>query len=157
MVNIIFTVTPMSALGSAALLTLLRLSGTHRCCLKWGGSVFILVIRRGVCVNAAVYFKAISPMTLPIGSLFLSTYTTLHTLFGFLPVPCVHCCGFRDYGTPQRSTLCLVISFFRRLLHLLIIIRPNTPIFLTDEQLACYFFFCVVLLCWYLLTIRFRL
>ena len=29
-----------------------------------GGSVFILVIRRGVCANAAVYFKAISPMML---------------------------------------------------------------------------------------------
>ena len=39
-----------------------------------------------------------------IGSLFLFTYMTLHTLFGFLPVPCIHCCGFRDCGTPQRST-----------------------------------------------------
>ena len=39
-----------------------------------------------------------------IDSLFLSTYTTLHPLFGFLPVPCVYCWGFRDCGTPQRST-----------------------------------------------------
>ena len=35
-VNIAFTVTPMSAPGSAALLTLFRLSGAHRCCPTWG-------------------------------------------------------------------------------------------------------------------------
>ena len=74
----------------------------------------------------------------PIGSLFLSTYTTLHTLFRISPVPCVHCCGFRDCGTPQRSTLLSVVDFFRRLLRLLIIIRPDTPIFLAGEQLACF-------------------
>ena len=34
-VNIAFTVTPMSAPGSAALLTLFSLSGTHRCCPTW--------------------------------------------------------------------------------------------------------------------------
>ena len=69
-----------------------------------GGSVFILVFRQECVPNAAVYFKAISQWHNSIGSLFLSTYTTLHTLFGFLPVPCVHCWGFRDCGTPQRST-----------------------------------------------------
>ena len=80
--------------------------GTHLCCPTWGFGLHP-ILSTGVRANAAVYFKAISFMTQPIGSLFLSTYTTLHTLFGFLPVPCVHCCGFRDCGTPQRSTLCL--------------------------------------------------
>ena len=46
MVNIAFTLTPMSAPGSAALLTLFRLSGTHCCCSTWGGLVFILVLRQ---------------------------------------------------------------------------------------------------------------
>ena len=57
--------------------------------------------------------------------------------FRISPCHCVHCCGFRDCGTPQRSTLLSVVDFFRRLLRLLIIIRPDTPIFLTGEQLAC--------------------
>ena len=81
--------------------------GYHRCCPTWG-SVFILVFRRGVCANAAVYFKAISPMTQPHRFLVsLHIHDTRQSLFGFLPVPCVHCFGFRDCGTTQRSTLCL--------------------------------------------------
>ena len=73
-----------------------------------------------------------------IGSLFLSTYMTLHTPFGFLPVPCVHCCGFRDCSTSKEIDSLSVLGFFRRLLRLPIIIRPDTPIFLTGEQLACF-------------------
>ena len=72
-----------------------------------GGSVFILVFRRGVCANAAVYFKAISPMTLPHRFLVsLHIHDTTYS-FRISPCPCVHCCRFRDCGTPQRSTLCL--------------------------------------------------
>ena len=70
-----------------------------------GGFGFHPSLSTGVCAIAAVYFKAISPMTQ-----FHRFLVSLHmhdnptALFGFLPVPCVHCCGFRDYGTPQRST-----------------------------------------------------
>ena len=72
-----------------------------------GSSVFILVFRRE-CVPMQRWTLRLSVLWHNfIGSLFLSTYTILHTLFGFLPVPCVHCCGFRDCDTPQRSTLCL--------------------------------------------------
>ena len=121
-VNIAFTVTPISAPGSAApgsaapgsaapgsaaLLTLFRLSGTHRCCPTWGAR-FSSYSFDGKCVPMQRCTLRLSVLwRYPIGSLFLSTYTTLHTLFGFLPVHCVHCCGFRDCGTPQRSTLCL--------------------------------------------------
>ena len=95
----------MSAPGSVARLALFRLTGTHCCCSTWGGLVFILVFRQE-CVPLQRCTLRLSVLWHnSIGSLFLSTCTTTrHTLFGFLPVPCVHCCGFRDYGTPQRST-----------------------------------------------------
>ena len=69
-----------------------------------GGSVFILVFRQE-CVPLQRCTLRLSVLWHDsIGSLFLSTCTTTrHTLFGFLPVPCVHCWGFRDCGTPQRS------------------------------------------------------
>ena len=69
-----------------------------------GGSVFILVFRQE-CVPLQRCTLRLSVLWHnSIGSLFLSTCTTTrHTLFGFLPVPCVHCWGFRDCGTPQRS------------------------------------------------------
>ena len=69
-----------------------------------GGSVFILVSRQE-CVPLQRCTLRLSVLWHnSIGSLFLSTCTTTqHTLFGFLPVPCVHCWGFRDCGTPQRS------------------------------------------------------
>ena len=70
-----------------------------------GGSVFILAFRQERVPNAAVYFKAISPMTQFHRFLVsLHIHDTRHPLFGFLPVPCVHCWGFRNCGTPQRST-----------------------------------------------------
>ena len=69
-----------------------------------GGSVFILVFRQE-CVPLQRCTLRLSVLWHnSIGSFFLSTCTTTrHTLFGFLPVPCVHCWGFRDCGTPQRS------------------------------------------------------
>ena len=87
MVNIAFAVTPMSAPGSAALLILFRLSGTHHCCPTWG-SVFVLVFRRGVCANAAVYFKVISLMTQPHRFLVsLHMYDTTHSCLDFFLSP----------------------------------------------------------------------
>ena len=72
--------------------------------LYMGGLVFILVFRQE-CVPLQRCTLRLSVLWHnSIGSLFLSTCTTTwHTLFGFLPVPCVHCWGFRDCGTPQRS------------------------------------------------------
>ena len=96
--------TPMSAPGSAARLALFRLAGTHYCCSTWGGLVFILVFRQE-CVPLQRCTLRLSILWHDsIGSLFLFTCTTTwHPPFGFLPVPCVHCWGFRDCGTPQRS------------------------------------------------------
>ena len=72
-----------------------------------GGSVFILVFRQE-CVPLQRCTLRLSVLWRnSIGSLFLSTCTTTrHTPFRFLPVPCVHCWGFRDCGTPQRSAPC---------------------------------------------------
>ena len=57
-----------------------------------GGFGFILVFSTGVCAIAAVYFKAISPMTQFHRFLFsLHMHDNPTALFGFLPVPCVHC------------------------------------------------------------------
>ena len=59
-----------------------------------GGSVFILVFRRECVPNAAVYFKAISPMTLHHRFLVsLHIHDTTYS-FRISPCPCVHCCGF---------------------------------------------------------------
>ena len=70
-----------------------------------GGLVFILVFRQECAPLQRCTLRLSVLWHNSIGSLFLSTCTTTwQSLFGFLPVPCVHCCGFRDYGTPQRST-----------------------------------------------------
>ena len=88
-----------------------RLSGTHRCSSTWG-SVFILVSRRECVSNRAVYFKAISPITQPYRFLVsLHMYDTRHSLFGLLPVPCVHCCGFGNMAL-HRVRLFSVIGYF---------------------------------------------
>ena len=133
MVNIAFTITPMSAPGSAALLTLFRLSRTHRCCSTWGGSVFILAFSAGVCAICSGVLKAISPVTLPHRFLFLSTYTTQYRLFSDFSLSPVFTAV--DFGITalHRDRLMSVIGFVRRLLRLLIIIRPDTLIFLTGE------------------------
>ena len=154
-VNIAFTITPMSAPGSAARLALFRLTGTHCCCSTWGGFGFHPSLSTGVCTIAAVYFKAISPMTQ-----FHRFLVSLHmhgnptALFGFLPVPCVHCCGFRDYGTPQRST-----HVYNRILQASST-SANKSLGQTHQyswqvnELACFSGpFCALLLSWYLLTV----
>ena len=86
--NIAFTVTPMFAPGSAALLTLFRLSGIHRCCPTWGFG-FHPSLSMGVCANAAVYFKAISPMTQP--HRFLVSLHIHDTTYSFRISPCPLC------------------------------------------------------------------
>ena len=125
-VSIALTITPMSAPDSATLLTLFRLSSTYRCCPTWG-SVFILVIRRGVCANAAVYFKAVSPMTLP--HRFLVSLHIHDTTYSFRISPCPLCSLLWISGLWHSTE----IDSNRCLLRLLIIIRPDTPIFLTGE------------------------
>ena len=75
------------------------------------GSIFILVFRRECVPNTAVYFKAYQSERNLIGSFFLSTCTTLHPLFGFLSVPCVHCCGFENMAL-LRDRLLSVIGYF---------------------------------------------
>ena len=77
-----------------------------------GGSVFILVFRRKCVPNTAVYFKAISPITQPYRFLVsLHMYDTRQSLFGFLPVPCVHCYGFGNMAL-HRDRLLSVIGWF---------------------------------------------
>ena len=92
-----------------------------------GGSVFILVIRRGVCTNTAVYFKAISPMTQ-----FHRFLVSLHihdTTYSFRISPCPLCSLLWISGLWHF----IEIDSRRCLLRLLIIIRPDTPTFLTGE------------------------
>ena len=148
----------MSAPGSAARLALFRLTGTHCCCSTWGGLVFILVFRQECAPLQRCTLRLSVLWHNSIGSLFLSTCTTTwQSLFGFLPVPCVHCCGFRDYGTPQRST-----HVCNRILQASSTsannpFRPDTLIFLTGERIGVFFgAFCALLLSWYLLTVWFR-
>ena len=135
--NISFTLTPMSAPGSAALLTIFRLSGTHRCCPTWGFG-FHPNHSTGVCVNAAVYFKAISRMKQL--HRFLVSLHIHDTTYSFRISPCPLCSLLWISGLWHSTEIdsLSVIGFFRCLLRLLIIIRPDTPIFLTGEQLACF-------------------
>ena len=127
----------MSAPGSAALLTLFRLSGIHRCCPTWGFG-FHPSLTKGVCTNAAVYFKAISPMTQP--HRFLVSLHVHDTTYSFRISPCPLCSLLWISGLWHSTEIdsLSVVGFFKRLLRLLIIIRPDTPIFLTGEQLACF-------------------
>ena len=137
MVNIAFTVTPISAPGSAVLLTLFRLSGTHRCCPTWGFGFHPSLSTGSVC-QCRVYFKAISPMTQP--HRFLVSLHVHDTTYSFRISPCPLCSLLwisRLWHSTEIDSLS-VVGFFRRLLRLLIIIRPDTPIFLTGEQLACF-------------------
>ena len=72
-----FTAHPFQAFGYPSLLPYM------------GGSVFILFFRRGVCANAAVYFKAIRPMTLP--HRFLVSLHIHDTTYSFRISPCPLC------------------------------------------------------------------
>ena len=69
----------------------------------------------------------------PIGSLFLFTYTTPDSLFSDFSLSPVFTA--EDFGI---AILLRDRLLARSLLRLLIIIRPDTPIFLTGEQLACF-------------------
>ena len=100
--------------------------------LYMGGSVFILVFRQECVPNAAVYSKLLVLWHDSIGSSF-----SPHTR---------HSIHFSDFSlSPVFSAEDFGITAFlrdrllaRSLLRLLIIIRPDTPIFLTGEQLACF-------------------
>ena len=108
----------------------------------------------GVCAICSGVLKAISSVTLPHRFLFLSTYTTLYSLFSdFSLSPVFTAVDFRITAL-HRDRLMSVIGFVRRLLRLLIILRPDTPIFLTGERIGVFFgAFCALLLSWYLLTV----
>ena len=103
-----------------------------------GGSVFILVFRRGLCANAAVYFKAIIPVTQP--HRFLVSISIHDTTYSFRISPCPLCSLLWISGLWHSTEIdsLSVVGFFRRLLRLLIIIKPDTLIFLTGEQLSCF-------------------
>ena len=79
----------------------------------------------------------------PIGSLFLSTCTKLHTFFWISP--CLLCSLLWISGLWHSTEIdsLSVVGFFRRLLRLLIIIRPDTPIFLTGEWISVFSVPCV--------------
>ena len=130
--NFAFTLTPMSAPGSAARLALFRLTDTHCCCSTWGGSVFILVFRQECVPNAAVYLRLLVLWHDSIGSSF-SPHTRHYILFSDFSLSPVFTA--EDFGI---TALLRDRLLARSLLRLLIIIRPDTPIFLTGEQLACF-------------------
>ena len=145
----------MSAPGSAALLTLFRFSGTHLCCPTWGFGFHPSHSTGSVCQCIGVLL-GYCPMTQP--HRFLVSLHIHDTMYSFRISPCPLCSllwisGF--WHSTEIDSLS-VVDFFRRLLRLLIIIRPDTSIYLTSEQLACFLgAFCAVLLSWYLLTVRF--
>ena len=143
----------MSAPGSAARLALFRLTGTHRCCPTWGFG-FHPSLSTGVCANAAVYFKAISPMTLP--HRFLVSLIIHDTTYSFRISPCLLCSLLWISGLRHSTEIdsLSVVGFFRRLLRLLIIIRPDTLISWQVNNWRVYRVFCALLLSWYLLTVR---
>ena len=128
MVNIAFTITPMSAAYSP-------FSGFRVpiAVALHGGSIFILVFRRRVCANATVYFKAISPMT--HSHRLLVSLRIHNTTYSFRISPCPLCSLLWISGLwhfTEIDSLSIVV-FLRHLLRLQIIIRPDTPIFLTGE------------------------
>ena len=105
----------------------------------------------GVCVNAAVYSKLLVLWHNSIGSSF-SPHTRHYSLFSDFSLSPVFTA--EDFGIVALLRDRLLA---RSLLRLLIIIRPDTPIFLTGEWIGVFFgAFCALLLSWYLLTVRFR-
>ena len=85
-----------------------------------------------------MYFKAISPMTLPHRFLVSLHIHDTTVYFGFLLVPVSTAVDF-GIAALHRDRLISVIGFFWRLLRLLIIFRPDTLIFLTGEQISVFF------------------
>ena len=117
-----------------------------------GCSVFILDLRQDCVPMQRCTLRLLVQWHDSIGSLFLSTYTTLYILLiGFLLSPVFTAEDFRITALLRDRLLA------RSLLRLLIIIRPDTPNFLTGEHFGVFFgAFCALLLCWYLLTVWFR-
>ena len=110
----------------------------------------------GVCAKSAVYFKAISPMTLP--HRFLVSLHIHDTTFSFrISLSPVFTAVDFGIAALHRDRLLSIVDFFWRLLRLLIIFRPDTLIFLTGERISVFFgAFYALLLSWYLLTVGFR-
>ena len=136
----------MSAPGSAARLALFRLTGTHSCWPTWGGSVFILAFRQECVPNAAMYSRLSVLWCYPTGS-FSSPHTRHYILFSDFSLSPVFTAVDFGIAALHRDRLMSVIGFIRRLLRLLIILRPDTLIFLTGEQISVFFSaFCALLL-----------
>ena len=93
-----------------------------------GGSVFILVFRQECVPMQRCTLRLLVLWHNSIGSLFLSTYTTLDILFSDFSLSPVFTA--EDFGIVALLRDRLLA---RCLLRLLIIIRPDTPIFLTGE------------------------
>ena len=97
-----------------------------------------------------MYFKAISPMTLP--HRFLVSLHIHDTTVSFRISPCPLCSLLWISGLRHSTEIdsLSVLGYCRRLLRLLIIIRPDTLIFLTGERISVFFgAFCALLLSWY--------
>ena len=97
-----------------------------------GGLVFILVFRQECVPNAAVYSKLLVLWHNSIGSSF-SPHTRHYILFSDFSLSPVFAAEDFKIAALLRDRL-----LARSLLRLLIIIRPDTPIFLTGEQLECF-------------------
>ena len=97
-----------------------------------GGLVFILVFRQECVPNAAVYSKLLVLWHDSIGSSF-SPHTRHYILFSDFALSPVSTA--EDFGIMALLRDRLLA---RSLLRLLIILRPDTPIFLTGEQLECF-------------------
>ena len=121
-----------------------------------GGSAFILAFRQECLPNAAVYSRLLVLWRYPTGS-FFSPHTRHYSLFSDFSLSPVFTAVDFGIAALHRDRLISVIGFVRRLLRLLIILRPDTLIFLTGEQISVFFgAFCALLLSWYLLTVGFR-
>ena len=128
----------MSAPSSASLLTLFRLSSTHRCCLTWGFGFHLSLSTGSVC--------QMQRCTLRLSVLWRKSYrflVSLHihdTTYSFRISPCPLCSLLWISGLWHSAEIdsLSVVDFFRRLLRPLIINRPDTTIFLTGEQLSCF-------------------
>ena len=118
-----------------------------------GGSVFILAFRQECVPNAAVYSRLPVLWRYPTGS-FFSPRTRHYSLFSDFSLSLVFTAVDFGIAALHRDRLMSVIGFFKRLLRLLIIFRPDTLIFLTGERISVFFgAFCALLLSWYLLTV----
>ena len=128
-VNITFTVTPMSAPGSAALLTLFRLSGTHRCCPTWGfGFHPSLSMRECVPMQRCTLRLLVLWRKSHRFLVFLHIHDTPYS-FRISPCPLCSLLWISGFWNSTEIDSLSIVGFFRHLLRLLIIIRSDTPIF----------------------------